>query len=73
MNIPKTPCAFLFQSGNAAYFNESNNQISTLQSKGWKGLHQYLKEYPHADVYMGTTDCMSKENITGLLKHIRKS
>lgn len=35
----KCPCGFLFANGNAAFFDENEQQICEFQKYGWKGLH----------------------------------
>jgi hypothetical protein len=62
--------ALLFLNGNAAYFDETGEQITELQRLGWSGLHGYLERYPDGIVRLqgGVVD---KELQPWLLRHLR--
>ncbi len=67
------PCAYLIGNGNAAYFDEYNQQITRWQRHGWKGLHKFVEKYPEAAVYLtNSMKAFSKEDIKYILKQIRK-
>ena len=64
------PIAYLFCNGNAAYFDELENQIARFQTFGWKGLHLFRKDYPKAKVIMQLGDPVHPEVIDYLLENI---
>ena len=64
------PCAYLFCNGNAAYFDEMENQIPSFQFFGWKGLHLFHEKYPDAPIVMQLGDPIHPDVIPYLLENI---
>lgn len=64
------PIAYLFCNGNAAYFDEAENQIPEFQTHGWKGLHLFREKYPNAQVTMQLGDPIHPDMVPYLLKNI---
>lgn len=64
------PIAYLFCNGNAAYFDEMENQISEFQTHGWKGLHLFREKYPNAQVTMQLGDPIHPDVLPYLLENI---
>lgn len=66
----KCPIGYLFANGNAAYFNEYENQIYRFQAYGWKGLHLFREQYPEAPVILQLADPIHPDVLPYLLEHI---
>jgi len=49
----KPPCAFLFSSGQALYFDSKGDQIPRMQKHGLTGIHKFVVEFPDAMVFWG--------------------
>lgn len=48
MSDGEPPSAILNSNGTAFYFDEDGEQISELQRKGWRGVHEFFDRYPDA-------------------------
>lgn len=66
----RCPVAYLFCNGNAAFFDEFEDQIAQFQSLGWKGLHLFREKYPNAQVSMQLGDPIHPDIIPYLLENI---
>ena len=64
------PTAFLFANGGAAFCNESGQQIPELQAHNWRGLHEFMRRYPDAEVHLQGREALSAECVRHLLKSI---
>jgi hypothetical protein len=64
------PCAYLFANGNAAFFDEFEDQIAAFQTHGWKGLHLFRERYPEAPVSLQLGDPVHPDILPYLLENI---
>lgn len=67
-----TPVAYLFSSGNAAFFGSDSQQMPKLQAHGWKGLHQFIEIYPNAKVHIQEAYPLESELVNSLIVQIAK-
>ena len=68
--ISKSPCAFLFANGSAAFLDENGKQMGELQVLCWKGLHIFREKYPEAPVSLQYADPIYPDLLPYILENI---
>ena len=72
----KSPCAFLFSTGQALYFDEKNEQIPRMQKYGLMGIHKFVSEFPEAVVFWGvvggTATEINREYLDKVISQIKE-
>lgn len=70
------PCAYLFSSGAAMYFDSEGKQICELQCYGISGLKKYMQRFPEAEVHWAiwkkSSQKLDKLSIESLVKYLKE-
>lgn len=68
--IARRPAAYLFPDGAAVFTDDLGRPIHDLQALNWRGLHEFLRLYPDAEVCLRGESCLTGDCLLSFLSNI---